>query len=345
MNELNLESISERAVPWDQAKIPAERLNSSCFCSSLDREALKSALSSELGEDDLYALVEERCPYLFSARPVFISESRVRKIVHVVAAIESVIRLPAYREIVLASAPEVAKKDVHGAQGVFLGYDFHPAGDNLGLIEINTNAGGAMLNAALARAHRTCCMDDEQLGAAVASGAVFENAIVQMFQTEWSSSNRRQPLRTIAIVDLTPREQYLYPEFLLFQRLFTERGIDAVIAAPSELVFRDGALWFDETRIDLVYNRLTDFMLEETYSEAIRDAYFDDAVVVTPHPQTHALYANKRNLSLLCGATALRGKRPAHPPSIANWGWPYSSFQNGDLEWRMQNERRCGKGA
>ena len=36
-------------------------------------------------------------------------------------------------------------------------YDFHADRDVLGLIEVNTNAGGAMLNALLARAERRSC--------------------------------------------------------------------------------------------------------------------------------------------------------------------------------------------
>ena len=51
--------------------------------------------------------------------------------------------------------------------------------------------------------------------------------------------------------------------------------------------------------IDLVYNRLTDFALEQESHAVLRDAYLADAVVLTPHPQAHALYADKRNLVAL----------------------------------------------
>ncbi len=290
---------------FNPSKLPAEQLNNSCFCSSLDKSALKSALSCELHDDMLFKLIEERCPFLFSARPVFISRTQTDRIEEVVRALESVIGLPAYRELVLANAPDIARRGTSGARGVFFGYDFHPDGANLGLIEINTNAGGAMINAAMARAHRTCCLDDMQLAQAVLSGAVFEDEIVQMFRAEWASAKRASPLRTIAIVDIQPQQQYLYPEFLLFQRLFAKNDINAVIADPSKLTFRAGALWFGELKIDLVYNRLTDFMLEAPESRALRDAYCGDVVMLTPHPQAHALYANKRNLTILSDATAL----------------------------------------
>lgn len=287
------------------ARLPAEQLNNSCFCSSLDKSALKSALSCELHDDRLFELIEERCPFLFSARPVFISRTQANRIEEVVQALESVIGLPGYRALVLADAPDIARTGTSGAQGVFFGYDFHPDGANLGLIEINTNAGGAMLNAAMARAHRTCCLDDAHLSQAVLSGGLFEDEIMRMFRSEWASARHTAPLRTIAIVDTQPRQQYLYPEFLLFQRFFARNGINAVIADPGELAFRDGALWFGDLKIDLVYNRLTDFMLEAPASRALHDAYCEDAVVLTPHPQAHALYANKRNLTILSNAAAL----------------------------------------
>lgn len=287
--------------------LPAEQLNSSCFCGSLDQAALKAALSEGLHENRLFELIVERCPYVFSARPVFISRTQADRIDEVVGALESVIGMPAYRELVLAEAPAIARLGASGARGVFFGYDFHPDGARLGLIEINTNAGGAMLNAAMANAHRACAMAEMQQARAVLAGPIFEEEIVRMFESEWACAQRPWPLRTIAIVDTQPRQQYLYPEFLMFQRLFAKNGIDAVIADPGELVFRDGALWCGELKIDLVYNRLTDFMLEAPASRALHDAYCSDAIVLTPHPQAHALYANKRNLTILSNASALEG--------------------------------------
>jgi hypothetical protein len=281
----------------------SERLNSGCFCVSLDEHALKSALVSELGP--LAELVEQRCPFLFSARPVFISDSQTKRMADVVQAIESVIALPAYRQQVLSNAPAIASMDPGGARGVFFGYDFHLQGDRIGLIEINTNAGGAMLNAVVARAHRACCLDSAQLALANASGARLEQDIVDMFRAEWRRSRRAHALQTIAIVDVDPEQQYLYPEFLLFQRLFERHGLRAVIADPAQLSWRDGVLWHGDIAIDLVYNRLTDFLLQEPGSAALRAAYVAHAVVLTPHPQAHALYADKRNLALLTDSARL----------------------------------------
>ena len=284
----------------------SQRMNSKCFCVSLDQAALRDALAYELGSPELLALVEERCPFLFSARPVFISDSQTERMADVVRAIESVVALPAYRSHVLEGAPAIAKHDPRGAKGVFFGYDFHLRGDAIGLIEINTNAGGAMLNAVMARAHRACCLDREQLAAAAAGATILEGDIVEMFRTEWKLSGRDHPLQTIAIVDTDPQQQYLYPEFLLFQRLFERHGLRAVISDPSELKLQDGVLWHGEVAVDLVYNRLTDFMLESPANGTLRAAYLANAIVLTPHPQAHALFADKRNLALLSDAGQLQ---------------------------------------
>ena len=58
--------------------------------------------------------------------------------------------------------------------------------------------------------------------------------------------------------------------------------------------------------IDLVYNRLVDFSLVRPEHESLWSAYQDGAVVVTPNPHVHALYADKRNLSLLSDQATLR---------------------------------------
>jgi hypothetical protein len=304
--EVPLEQVAagvRAAAPWDNA---SDALNHECFCLSLDEGALARALDSELGQAGLSALVRERCPFLFSARPVFVAARHLQRMAQVVRAVESVVALPAYREQVLAAAPAIARIGEDGPRGAFFGYDFHLHGDRLGLIEINTNAGGAMLNALLARAQRACCAAVEAMVPTLASVGAFEQHIVDMFRQEWQLGGATRPLASIAIVDTAPQEQYLYPEFLLFQQLFERHGLHAVIADPADLQWRDGRLWHGERVIDMVYNRLTDFYLEQPASAALREAYLQQAVVLTPHPQAHALYADKRRLAIFSDAARLQ---------------------------------------
>jgi hypothetical protein len=51
---------------------------------------------------------------------------------------------------------------------------------------------------------------------------------------------------------------------------------------------------------------LTDFAFEAVAHAPLRAAYLADAAVITPHPRAHALYADKRNLSLLTDEARLR---------------------------------------
>jgi hypothetical protein len=59
-----------------------------------------------------------------------------------------------------------------------MGYDFHVGAQGPRLIEINTNAGGAFLNALLARAQRACCAEMDM----PLTPHTFEDAAFRMFQ-------------------------------------------------------------------------------------------------------------------------------------------------------------------
>jgi hypothetical protein len=101
-----------------------------------------------------------------------------------VAAVERVVALPAYREHVLAWAPSSARHRC-AAPGVFLGYDFHLGASGPQLIEINTNAGGGLLNALLARAQKACCDDVEALLPGDLGSETPEHLFLDMFRAEW----------------------------------------------------------------------------------------------------------------------------------------------------------------
>lgn len=291
----------------DSAATPdlAARLNRDCLCRTLDPPRLAQALGLAPEAAVLAQPPWDERPHAFSATPVFMSAIQIRTMKAIVQAVESVVRLPGYQEQALARAPAIARLDP-GPRGVFLGYDFHldPGGPRL--IEINTNAGGALLVAALAQAQRACCTEAEPFLASAGTAGQIEDSIVEMFRSEWRRVRGDAPLRHIAIVDDAPTQQFLYPEFLLFRALFERHRLDPVIADAHELVWRDGALWHQERRIDVVYNRLTDFHLAAPGHAALRTAYEAGAVVLTPHPRAHALYADKRNLTSLSDPDVLR---------------------------------------
>ena len=284
--QMNVSSAEPSAQPSRSA---SDRLNQTCFCITLDREALCEALKSESGDPEFCAALIETRPHLFSNVPVFLSAAAVAEMGKIVAAIEATSKLPDYRRTVLARAPEIAQKDF-GPIGVFMGYDFHLDDEGPRLIEVNTNAGGAFLNALLSRAQRACCAEIEP-SLALPLGDGFA--------------------QRIAIVDDRPEEQYLYPEFVLARQLFLKHGIDAVIADAGELRYERGRLSIDGQGIDLVYNRVVDFSLDQPEHAALRAAYEDGAVVLTPNPHNHALFADKRNLVAL-----------SDPVALEAWGLP-----------------------
>lgn len=281
----------------------AESLNLGCLCRTLQAGLLTQALGPELAQTH---------PHLFSATPVFITQSESLQLAQAVGALHRVARLPGWRAAALGRRPAADVQDF-GPQGVFMGYDFHMAAQGPRLIEINTNAGGAFLHAAAARAHRACCPPLDRMFDGPVPLDALDAAFMDMFQAEWRLQRGTQPLRSIAIVDDKPEEQYLAPEFVLARELFLQHGIQAVIADASQLQWQDGKLWHPALPaglpVDLVYNRVTDFDLTQPSHDALRQAYLAGAAVVTPHPRAHALHADKRNLITL-GDDAL----------LASWG-------------------------
>jgi hypothetical protein len=280
-----------------------EHLNQTCFCITLDQGELAQALDLASGEPGLHDRIAASHPHLFSNVPVFLPATALQAMTDTVAAIEEVAAIPAFRDTVLGWAPEIARPD-HGPQGALMGYDFHLGEDGPKLIEVNTNAGGAFLNALLARAQTRCCVG-RVLVADDSLVSRFEAQVIAMFRSEWRRQREAAPLRRIAVVDDAPTDQYLYPEFVLVQQMLARHGIDAVICDPQALTLGDAALNFGDLPIDLVYNRLVDFTLSEPGHAALRDAYQTGAVVLTPNPNNHALLAHKRNLVLLSDPSAL----------------------------------------
>jgi hypothetical protein len=291
------------------AEAAIQTLNQDCFCFPMDSDALAVALDSEFGQPGLSALVRERCPFVFAAQPVFVAPAHARRMAAVVRAVESVVAMPAFREQVLDSAPAIARAGVTGPLGVFFGYDFHlDAQGQLGLIEINTNAGGAMLNAALARAQRACCPAMAGLVPTAAHVAAFEAGDrLPCSATNGAWPAIRTPLASVAIVDDAPAGAVPVPR------------VPAVPAAvcPAWHPRRDcctaGAAmaWrAPVARRPAHRSRLQppDRFLPgaRRHCCAARGSCGAGAIVLTPHPQAHALLADKRHLALFSDPARLQ---------------------------------------
>ena len=276
----------------------AEVLNQGCFCRTLNLERLHQQLESDASLKGLLQSITQNRPHLFSSTVVFLSREMEQQITQMVAAIERVVALSGYRAQALARAPAIAQH-AFGTTGACMGFDFHLNAAGPQLIEINTNAGGALLNVALARAQQSCCEAMDWAFPPERKADTMEQTLFDMFQTEWRAQRGTARLQSVLIVDDDPAAQYLAPEFELFRQLFTRFGLAAAIAAPSALRWHEGKLWHKGSAVDMVYNRLTDFYLDEPRHLALRQAYEAGAVVLTPDPHAHALYADKRNLIAL----------------------------------------------
>ena len=290
----------------------ADSLNLACACQTLQPARLREQLENRPELSGLVERLAHSHPHLFSSSAVFLDPGVHQQIVQAVATLERVIALPAWQAQALARAHPLASL-AWGPAGAFMGYDFHLAPEGPRLIEINTNAGGAVLNAALARAHRSCCEGFEAVFDPAGHLHDLDQVFGDMFRSEWRLQRGDAPLRSVLIVDDAPAQQYLAPEFELVRGLFAAQGLATVIADPGELQWRDGALWHPALPpgmpVDMVYNRLTDFYLQDPAHAALLQAYSAGATVVTPHPRAHALFADKRNLVALSD-TAL----------LASWG-------------------------
>ncbi|MFP3681316.1 hypothetical protein SB725_29960, partial [Pseudomonas sp. SIMBA_041] len=196
----------------------ADQLNKECYCRTLDRKVLNTSLQNQLSDTRDNPIGANELNKIFSATPVFVPKTEIETMVRIVAAIESAARLPSYQQQVLSWAPKIAAFDP-GPIGAFMGYDFHLGSDSPQLIEINTNAGGAFLNVALARAQKQCCHPSEQSADTTKMLDGFEEAVTNMFIQEWQRQSATAMPNRIAIIDNDPKSQFMYLEFQLACRL------------------------------------------------------------------------------------------------------------------------------
>jgi hypothetical protein len=280
-------------------------LNAACQCLWLDRQALRERLA----QDPRLAELFDSRPGLVAGNVVFLDPGDAAVMDRTIALITRALTSPAFRAHVTGRAPAIAAS-ARSVNGGMLGFDFHLGGELPQLIEINTNPGGLLVNLELARAVTACCPEVAEPMAALRAVSLSPDEvaarIVGSFRCGWSAARGDVPLTSLALVDDDPPNQYLYPEFLLYQRLFEAAGWKSLIADAAALEVRDSGLWFGEAKIDLVYNRLTDFYLADERHAALRLAEERGLAVVIPNPAGHAHWADKRLLAALGDEELLR---------------------------------------
>jgi hypothetical protein len=184
---------------------------------------------------------------------------------------------PAYLSTLSSSLPETAHIPTEWPS-LLMGYDFHLTSDGPKLIEINNNAGGLYIG-------NQRWLPQPEL-TEVLSGTL-EERLLSMFHSEWSA---------IAIMDEDVCNQYMYPEMCAYADLLSQAGRKVWVCSPEEVGLTEAGLFIDGQRLDAIYNRHTDFYLEDQPLQHIRMAYELGQVAINPHPRSYALIGDKSRM-------------------------------------------------
>ncbi len=164
-----------------------------------------------------------------------------------------------------------------GNKAIAMSYDFHVSSDgNLKLIEINTNASFLALSHWLYLAH--------EMAPPVSDFSI--NEVKENILEEIKLFGRATDHPHVSIVDEKPQEQRLYAEFLLYQELMTSWGFKAQIQNVSEV----------STAADFIYNRYTDFYLQDEKSKTLLEMYRKKDCCFSPNPFEYFLLADKQRM-------------------------------------------------
>lgn len=220
-----------------------------------------------------------------SPHTVNLSYRSLKQMIKVVHDLQSLSENPAYS----AKLPRLAgNAQVNpGYFSVLMGYDFHiDEAQQVKLIEVNTNAGGLWF------ATRCYQPDATQYPRKLA------DKLLTTFLQEYRLFRQdpdAQP-QFIAIIDHLPEQQFLYPEMLVFAKLFQQAGIKTVIVDPGQVEIKGSRVYYQDQAIDLIYNRHCDFYLNTTEMQHIANAWQQQSVCLTPNPRVYGLLADKQRM-------------------------------------------------
>ncbi len=195
-----------------------------------------------------------------------------------------------------------------GNKSIFMSYDFHLAADgNLKLIEVNTNAAflglGSYFHESQNKAFPISDFQLDEVKSNIETEFQLYSATEEVPKKELENesekksakvyddnrANFNKTLKSIAIIDENPTGQKLYLEFLLFQSLFRKWGWKCEI-----LDFKDPSI----KDYDFIYNRYTDFYLENADSENLRKLFLEKKSCFSPNPFEYFLLADKKRMEL-----------------------------------------------
>ncbi|MDQ6979944.1 MAG: hypothetical protein Q9M46_00545 [Ghiorsea sp.] len=181
-----------------------------------------------------------------------------------------------YLSLLAEKLPETAKVAPNNPS-ILMGYDFHLTDKSPKLIEINNNAGGLWEK------------DDGWIpqGSHAELADDLPTRLLRMFAPKW---------KHIAIVDEDIQSQYMFPEMKAYASLLKENGRKVSLVSPEDLVQQSDGLYILGTKVDMIYNRDTDFYLESAAMQHIRQTYMAGQVDLNPYPRSYALIGDKNRM-------------------------------------------------
>ncbi len=191
-------------------------------------------------------------------------------------AVEALQYQPKYLKGLASKLPETAK--IQPKQpSILMGYDFHLTNNGPKLIEINNNAGGLWEK------------DDGWIPQTEhpEMQSNLPSRLLQMFDTSWQS---------IAIMDEDIQHQYMLPEMEAYAALLRKDGRKVNLVSPEDLRLESDGLHVQGSKVDMIYNRHTDFYLESEPMQHIRQAYMGKQVALNPYPRSYALIGDKNRM-------------------------------------------------
>ncbi|MBU5293040.1 circularly permuted type 2 ATP-grasp protein [Anaerosalibacter bizertensis] len=158
---------------------------------------------------------------------------------------------------------------------------FYGGGDKFKFIEVNTDGTSGMNEDNI---FSNILLDTESMEIMKKRYNIsyFEliNSWVEESLKIYSRYDKKDNKPNIAIVDF--KETGITAEFEAFKKAYIEHSYNCVIADPRDLKYRDGKLYYEDMRIDLIYRRIVTVEFIEKSNEIpdLIEAYKDGAVCV-----------------------------------------------------------------
>jgi hypothetical protein len=226
-----------------------------------------------LSKEQLDGLISEQ---ILSPFHVELPKALLHEAQDFVAAAFHMRQNPAY---IRALEPELQSRNLKdpGNKSICMSYDFHVDTEgHLKLIEVNTNASFLALGFELYKAR----------GLPLPVSDFSMEELKENIKTEIRLQGKDAPQgMLISIIDEEPENQRLFVEFLIYNSFFRQWGWNSEIVDYRQV-----------GKSDFIYNRFTDFYLEQPASSPLRSMYLSRESCLSPNPFEYCLLADKQRM-------------------------------------------------